>query len=671
MPDPVSNAEIEDVLSSIRRLVSEEPHGARRKSGLAHSATDRLVLTPDQRIANATADADAAPVTERRGTASDAWKPDPDDTPDLGGIATLTPQGNATRDEEAGTLEDRVAGLEAALLQAGGDWEPDGSEDGSTDLTRPISADAGFDMAEAWQRDTGTDEADGSEGRAAEPDGAGGATSSAASDDAKAAVEDTAAPSGMPRETTDTSTAQEEPVSDNPLAGLDEDTDLSELLYGALGPVAAADAENDTSDTDKATPDTARAWDADASDASDRAAPVPAEGETATGAPDPGVAPLRLETPEDRARARRLPGLMAVDLSAVDAILSEVAALAPPAPQPEDPSQARAASEDPSGPDAEAEDPQETDVLAEAPGEAGASPGAETGPEDEDVYTALAARMASSAANTAGPVTRDDADAPKPDTGGDALRAGDHGPTEPQEDTAPPEPPIADLDLTALERALEAGERPADHAAGADPDLAGAEIEDALRTDAADRTVADEAERPETTPEPAAPGIETTGLFSDTAAGAAPGPDAETVAMPEDPADTSAPVDIEETDVLSAGASADRSADRDAEQVQALEDTPADAAAGHDDIPDGATGTADPDTDAPEAGAGAEILTLGATRHSGGAAVEAPDGSGPGDPAGRDISTADDALAAILDQAADAEGASTCTSEAPDVPVAA
>ncbi len=48
MTDPVKNVEIEDVLSSIRRLVSED---VRPKSSPPSAAPDRLVLTPAQRVA--------------------------------------------------------------------------------------------------------------------------------------------------------------------------------------------------------------------------------------------------------------------------------------------------------------------------------------------------------------------------------------------------------------------------------------------------------------------------------------------------------------------------------------------------------------------------------------------------------------------------------------------
>ena len=53
MSDPVSNLEIEDVLSSIRRLVTEEARSAPRrkeKDSTSKPGNDRLVLTPSQRV---------------------------------------------------------------------------------------------------------------------------------------------------------------------------------------------------------------------------------------------------------------------------------------------------------------------------------------------------------------------------------------------------------------------------------------------------------------------------------------------------------------------------------------------------------------------------------------------------------------------------------------------
>lgn len=171
MPDPVSKIEIEDVLSSIRRLVSEEPDGLRRRKVVAE-AQDRLVLTPAQRIQEG--------PDEPGNDAETAWEPDGQDEPDLSEIARLGQSGDreddqgvvreATRDdvetEACGaaaipplTLVDRVAGLETALGEAGGEWEPDGSEDGTSDETRPLSADTEVSFEEAWERDTAEFEA--------------------------------------------------------------------------------------------------------------------------------------------------------------------------------------------------------------------------------------------------------------------------------------------------------------------------------------------------------------------------------------------------------------------------------------------------------------------------------------------------------------------------------
>lgn len=86
MPDTSEDRNVEDVLSSVRRLVSGEISGAQRK----RTTSQALVLTPRQRISEA-----------------------------RGRIA-------------AQSLEDRIAELEAQLADRQDEWEPDGSEDPST-----------------------------------------------------------------------------------------------------------------------------------------------------------------------------------------------------------------------------------------------------------------------------------------------------------------------------------------------------------------------------------------------------------------------------------------------------------------------------------------------------------------------------------------------------------
>ncbi|MGA1027245.1 MAG: hypothetical protein ACO3TH_13130, partial [Lutimaribacter sp.] len=57
MSDPMKSADIEDVLSSIRRLVADTPDGAQAP---ATAAGNRLVLTPALRVGEAQAEAEAA-----------------------------------------------------------------------------------------------------------------------------------------------------------------------------------------------------------------------------------------------------------------------------------------------------------------------------------------------------------------------------------------------------------------------------------------------------------------------------------------------------------------------------------------------------------------------------------------------------------------------------------
>ena len=65
MSEPVSNAEIEDVLSSIRRLVSENS-GAIRRGPEPEETPDKLVLTPAFRVDEDEAAQDDAPEPEAR-----------------------------------------------------------------------------------------------------------------------------------------------------------------------------------------------------------------------------------------------------------------------------------------------------------------------------------------------------------------------------------------------------------------------------------------------------------------------------------------------------------------------------------------------------------------------------------------------------------------------------
>ena len=101
MPDPVKNAEIEDVLSSIRRLVADdapapmEPPATPKAEG-----ADKLVLTPALRIQPQ--ESKVEPRAKAEAAPTDDW--------------------------EEVTLEDRIAELEAAVASSDEEYEPDGSE---------------------------------------------------------------------------------------------------------------------------------------------------------------------------------------------------------------------------------------------------------------------------------------------------------------------------------------------------------------------------------------------------------------------------------------------------------------------------------------------------------------------------------------------------------------
>ncbi len=118
MSDPMTNVEIEDVLSSIRRLVSEDLRGPdkavpRVEGGLppgppvkgeGDAAVAKLVLTPAFRVAEPPAEA-AADETDAAGG---DWLRDAD-------ADAAIPTDSADPAEGAGTLEDTIAELEAAV----------------------------------------------------------------------------------------------------------------------------------------------------------------------------------------------------------------------------------------------------------------------------------------------------------------------------------------------------------------------------------------------------------------------------------------------------------------------------------------------------------------------------------------------------------------------------
>jgi len=173
MSDPVSNAEIEDVLSSIRRLVSGES-GAANSSGSTQETPEKpipkLVLTADFRVPNPPEEnpdnsAEHSEEHTPEGSESDC----PDDTQETSNEpqektaeANILSEINAANEDQAPEIQavyaaeddyqepaqemslvDKIADLEAAVGNQNGEWEPDGSSfqedpDAEQILTEPV-----------------------------------------------------------------------------------------------------------------------------------------------------------------------------------------------------------------------------------------------------------------------------------------------------------------------------------------------------------------------------------------------------------------------------------------------------------------------------------------------------------------------------------------------------
>ena len=134
MSDPVKTEEIEDVLSSIRRLVSDEP-GLRSPAPEPHrdsAQADKLVLTPAFRVAEdaAAPEQDVTPAAAEAPAEGEAGSPAPGSPETAAG--ERGPEAGLAEVEEVSWQEipfrHRVAELEAAVAESDEDWEPDGSE---------------------------------------------------------------------------------------------------------------------------------------------------------------------------------------------------------------------------------------------------------------------------------------------------------------------------------------------------------------------------------------------------------------------------------------------------------------------------------------------------------------------------------------------------------------
>ncbi len=138
MSEPVSNREIEDVLSSIRRLISAN---ADERGGAVASVSDRapgkLLLTPDQLVdvPGNKEGVDSTIGQPMSATAAEIASPDTaaprEPAVNLGETLVLHEDArlDIAAESEHLALEETLAELEAAVDQGASDWEPDGTDD--------------------------------------------------------------------------------------------------------------------------------------------------------------------------------------------------------------------------------------------------------------------------------------------------------------------------------------------------------------------------------------------------------------------------------------------------------------------------------------------------------------------------------------------------------------
>ena len=130
MSDPMTNVEIEDVLSSIRRLVAEgtpaKPASAAELASAAKPARTmpKLVLTPALRVDASQDSTPNAPIRLQEAQRVDAFAPP---LPTL--ISIADPDGDRLN------LLATIAELEAAVRNQTDEWEPDGTGTRTEQLT--------------------------------------------------------------------------------------------------------------------------------------------------------------------------------------------------------------------------------------------------------------------------------------------------------------------------------------------------------------------------------------------------------------------------------------------------------------------------------------------------------------------------------------------------------
>lgn len=132
MSDPIGDSEVEDVLASVRRLVSHQREAQPAEQSVKGSPAGKLFLAPSLRVHD----------DEARDTGgTDTAAPDQRAEPPRGSAVAETrwdvkeaPSSSSLRRSDHTSLEQTIAELEAAVAASQQDWDPDGTEAGPDDV---------------------------------------------------------------------------------------------------------------------------------------------------------------------------------------------------------------------------------------------------------------------------------------------------------------------------------------------------------------------------------------------------------------------------------------------------------------------------------------------------------------------------------------------------------
>jgi len=152
MSDPVTNVEIEDVLSSVKRLVSAGNKGDATREPVQPAVPaqpERFVLTPALRVSS------QEDATESLDQPEDVWATAPEEPAIDDEETTLVMDMPTDEVKELAPTADRdsleatIAELEAAVTAQPDEWEPDGSEVTSVPTWETVSYPALDDVEDA------------------------------------------------------------------------------------------------------------------------------------------------------------------------------------------------------------------------------------------------------------------------------------------------------------------------------------------------------------------------------------------------------------------------------------------------------------------------------------------------------------------------------------------